>query len=245
VAADIVLMAIKKKVTISWSGGKDSAFALYRILISGEYEVVSIHTLFNEENKRVGLHGVHETLIERQAIAMGLKLKKLYLPVTSNHDAYKILMTDFYKECSHQKIEAVVFGDIFLEDLRQFRETMLSDASLDGIFPLWKTDSKMMIDDFLNTGFKTVVCSADQKFFDERSVGKTIDQEFLSSLHPDVDPCGENGEFHTFVYEGPIFNKPVHFQFGDAVLKRYDFQVKNADGTIEEKSSAFWFRELI
>jgi hypothetical protein len=135
-------MDLKKKVTISWSGGKDSALSLLKILQSGEFEIVHLHTVINEETRRVGLHGVHETLIQAQADAMGLKLVKLYLPSSEDHTAYEKLMLSFYSQCAAEQIDAVVFGDIFLEDLKNYREKMLQVSGVKGIFPLWRMKSK-------------------------------------------------------------------------------------------------------
>jgi uncharacterized protein (TIGR00290 family) len=245
VDADIVLMGSRKKVTISWSGGKDSAFALFRVLLSGEYEVVHLHTVFNASNHRVGLHGIHETLIERQAESLGLKLHKLFLEESSNHDSYEKLMTVFYLQCAAEKIESVVFGDIFLEDLRIFRETMLTKAKMTGVFPLWKADTKMLLEDFINTGFKTLLCAADKRHFKDSQLGKTLDHNFIDTLRPGIDPCGENGEFHTFVYDGPIFKHPVIFQPGEVISKSYQYKIKTANGEMLDTESMFWFKELL
>ena len=242
--ADIALMDSKKKVTISWSGGKDSAFALYKIMVSGEYEVVHLHTVINAETKRVGLHGVGEKLIEAQAKGLGLKLVKLYLPPTEDHDAYTKLMENFYHQCASAKIDAVVFGDIFLEDLKIFRERMLTTYGLEGIFPIWGIDSARLVEDFLNVGFKTLLCSADKKYFKADSLGKTIDQEFLRSLSAKVDPAGENGEFHTFVYDGPVFNNPIHLKQGEVVEKNYSYKMTMENGEVTTVESIFLFKDL-
>jgi uncharacterized protein (TIGR00290 family) len=244
VVADIALMASKKKVTISWSGGKDSAFALYKILLSGEYEVVHLHTLFNSETKRVGLHGVHELLIEKQAEAIGIPLIKLYLPESDNHDTYANVMTRFYKDCFLEGIQGVVFGDIFLEDLREFRIGMLKRAHLEGIFPIWKIDSAKLVDDFLNVGFKTILCSAKKEFFKSSELGRTITSDFIAGLTKEIDVCGENGEFHTFVYDGPIFRRPVQFLLGHVIDKSYHYKVTLQDGTVDNQQTSFWFQDL-
>jgi len=241
--ADIVHMASKKKVTISWSGGKDSAFALYKAMLSGEYDIVHLHMVFDKANHRVGLHGVHESLIEEQAKSLGFDLVKLYLPESNDHAAYENLMGTFYRSCAREGVEAVVFGDIFLEDLKLYREKLLGAAKLQGIYPIWKIDSVKLIDDFLNLGFKTVMCAANAKWFTASEVGITIDHPFVQSLSRDVDPCGENGEFHTFVYAGPIFRSPVKFKLGPVVSKDYSYRV-NQDGIIKEERSSFWFQEI-
>jgi uncharacterized protein (TIGR00290 family) len=236
---------MKKKITISWSGGKDSAFALYKILLSGEYEINHLHTVINSETKRVGLHGVREELIEQQANALGFKLIKLYLQSSDNHAAYEALMKSFYAKCAADNIEGVVFGDIFLEDLKKYREELLSESGMHGIYPIWRCNSRMLVEDFLYAGFKTVVCSANGKYFQSHQVGKTIDKLFVDTLHPDVDPCGENGEFHTLVYEGPIFKTPIKFQLGEVVEKVYAYNIKKEDGEVQSTQSSFWFQDLL
>jgi uncharacterized protein (TIGR00290 family) len=243
--ADIVLMDSRKKVTISWSGGKDSALALYKIQLSGDFEVAGLHTVINEETKRVGMHGVREELIEAQAQALNLPLTKIYLERSENHEAYEKLMRTFYDQCAAEKLDGVVFGDIFLEDLRLFREKLLAHSSLQGIFPLWKMDTGILLKDFIHRGFKTVICSANVLHFAAQQVGKTIDEEWILGLPPAIDPCGENGEFHTFLYDGPIFKAPVRFAYGDVVRKTYSYQRVKTDGNIETLETAFWFQDLL
>ena len=232
------------KVTISWSGGKDSSFALYKILQSPQYEVMSLHTVISEENNRVGMHGIREDLIEKQAQSIGLPLVKLYLESSASHDAYDKLMKDFYQCCVQNGIQGVVFGDIFLEDLKKFREDLLQPFNLNGIFPLWKLDTTKLITEFINTGFKTLLCAADAKHFSSEQMGKTIDNDFISHLPEGVDPCGENGEFHTFVYDGPIFKKAIEFEYGSVVKKAYSFQ-KRTENEIQTVETGFWFQDLL
>jgi uncharacterized protein (TIGR00290 family) len=243
-AAGTAHMDSKKKVTISWSGGKDSALALHRILRSGEFEICHLHTVIDAGTKRVGLHGVREALIEKQAKALGLKLVKLYLPASNDHHTYEQLMCAFYNQCFNEGIQGVVFGDIFLEDLKNFRERMLRAASLDGIFPLWKEDSRMLINEFISLRFKTMICSANAAFFQSSEVGKIIDLAFINDLPLLVDPCGENGEFHTFVFDGPVFAKPVLLKKGEVVKKDYHYRITLPDGTVQDTDSSFWFQEL-
>jgi uncharacterized protein (TIGR00290 family) len=237
-------MDSKKKITISWSGGKDSALALFRLQQSKQFEIVHLHTVIDQATKRVGLHGVRETLIESQAEALGLKLVKLFLPPSQDHDAYVKLMTDFYQECAHEQISAVMFGDIFLDDLKTFRESMLSKANLEGVFPLWKQASRKLIEEFLAAGFKTVLCAADKKYFNSQHIGSTLDKQFIDEFSQIIDICGENGEFHTFVYDGPTFKKPVDFSLGSVASKEYRYKMTNADGLVEEKHTSFLFQEL-
>lgn len=229
----------KKKVSISWSGGKDSAFALYKILLSGAYEVVNLHTVIDEESKRVGLHGVRESLIEEQAESIELPLVKVYLTRSQNHDAYEKLMKSFYMQCARQNIEGVIFGDIFLEDLRHYREELMKDCNLIPFFPLWKMDCALLWEDFIKAGFKTMICSADASMFREEELGKTMELSFPETLNPGVDIAGEHGEFHTLVYDGPIFKKPLLIEPGEVVKRTYAYQRKNDAGKIEMAETAF------
>jgi uncharacterized protein (TIGR00290 family) len=236
---------MKKSVTISWSGGKDSALSLHQIQATGNVNISGLHTVINSETRRVGMHGIHESLIDKQAEAIGLPITKLYLEPSETHAAYKKLMDDFYRKCACEGINGVVFGDIFLEDLKTFREELLAATGLQAIFPLWKHDTDLIIRTFLDKGFKTLICAADAKHFSENQVGKTIDLEFIQNLSSHVDPCGENGEFHTFVFDGPIFNKALTFQQGKVVKKTYNFQKLNTDGVVEDVQSSFWFQDLL
>jgi uncharacterized protein (TIGR00290 family) len=237
-------MALKKKISVSWSGGKDSAFALYKILAQNNYEIVNLHTVIVTETKRVGLHGIHESLIDVQARNLGFKLIKLYLDSSDNHDAYTALMRNFYKQCGEEGTEGILFGDIFLEDLKAFRDELLAPSGVKGIYPLWHMNTKILVEDFINAGFKTLICSANSKFFGRDSIGKTLDERFINALPPEVDPCGENGEFHTFVYDGPIFKKPVGFQLGEVVERSYEYRIKSDDGSISVEKSSFWFQDI-
>lgn len=238
-------MVSRKKVTISWSGGKDAAFSLYKILQSPLYEVVHLHTLVDSATLRVGMHGIPEALVRQQAEAIGLPLKILRLEKSESNEKYALLMKGFYETCAQEGIEAVVFGDIFLEDLRSYRESLLAAAKLEGIYPLWKTDTAELLTDFINTGFRTLVCCANAEFFVQEEVGKTIDHTFMRQLSPNVDPCGERGEFHTFVYDGPLFKKQIEMKRGEVVQQQYEFDVRAEDGTLTRKKSLFWFQELL
>lgn len=235
---------MKQKVTISWSGGKDSAFALYKIMTAGEFEIVGLHTVIDEENKRVGLHGVSEVLIEKQAHAIGLPLTKIYLPASKTDESYKLCMAKFYEQCVKEGIEGVVFGDIFLEDLREFRRDLLKPYGLFGVFPLWGMDTKMLLTDFMLAGFKTTICSANADLFSEHQLGKILDRQFLDSLSPAMDACGENGEYHTFVCDGPLFQRPIHVTWGNVIKKTYSYGKTNPDGKTEMQQSNFWFQDL-
>ena len=237
-------MGLKKKVTISWSGGKDSAFALYKIFASGEFEVVNLHTVIDQDSKRVGLHGVREMLIEKQAEHIGIPLEKIYLPASTDHEVYRSTMQKFYRECADDGIEGVVYGDIFLEDLRDFRLSLIEPNKFTATFPLWKLDSKILLNDFIATGFKTTLCAADAAHFSPHQMS-LVDHKFLSLLPPGVDACGENGEFHTFVFDGPLFKKPIPITKGEIVKKTYSYQKTEPNGEVKRLESSFWFQDLL
>lgn len=229
---------MKKKVSISWSGGKDGCYALYKVLQEKELEVVSLHTSFNSELKRVGMHGTPEALIEAQAAAIGIPLQKIYVPADSSNASYEAAMLDFYRQQKEAGIEAIVFGDIFLEDLKAYRDALVARAGLEAIYPLWQQDTHQLLNNFLEAGFKTAICAVDAKFFKPETAGSTLDQHFIANLPLDVDPCGERGEFHTFVYDGPLFRQPVVFECADLVHKNYSM------GTNSDTSLGFWFADL-
>lgn len=235
---------MKEKVAISWSGGKDCSLALFEILQSNEYEVARLHTSFNVDTNRVGLHGIKQSLIEQQAQSTGIWLDKILIPSAENHIAYENALHEYYQRLVKAGIRTIVFGDIFLEDLKAYREKMLSSLGLKGVFPLWKVDSKVVAEKFIKSGFKAVVCAADAKYFNKEDVGREYDFDFIQSLPAGVDPCGENGEFHTFVYDGPIFKVPISCERHQIEAKEYLYKVNLPNGQSESRVSKFWFQEL-
>jgi uncharacterized protein (TIGR00290 family) len=234
----------KLKVAVSWSGGKDSAQALWYLLQDDRYQVVHLFTVFDKELRRVGLHGIPEHLIEQQAKAIGLHLKKLYLPSSEDHRAYEELMVQNFNELREEDIRHVMFGDIFLDDLKSYRDQMLEKAGLVGVYPIWKKDTEPLVRQFISLGFKTALCAANAKYFSSSALGSTINDNFLAQLPVGVDPGGENGEFHTFVFDGPIFKHPVDFAMGKVVQKTYEYKTINKEGEEEMQKTTFLFREF-
>ncbi|MEO1051085.1 MAG: diphthine--ammonia ligase [Bacteroidota bacterium] len=232
-------------ISVSWSGGKDSAFMLHKLLESDLYDIKNLHTVFDADLKRVGLHGIREELIAAQADALGLPLEKLYLTKSDDHNNYEQLVTDFYSHQRKEGIAAIAFGDIFLEDLKAYRDNFLTDAGLKGVYPIWGYDTSQLVNDFLKAGFKTRICAANSAFFTEEQVGETLTEAMVANFPAAVDPCGENGEFHTFVFDGPIFKTPVSHGVKDAVSKTYTYNKQTASGDIEEINTTFWFREIV
>lgn len=213
-------MKEKEAVIMSWSGGKDSAFALHQVLKEGKYQVKYLLTNIYKPNKRVSMHGVPESLIEAQAQSIGIPLVKMYIE-EKTHDEYDIKMKEVLTNFKSEGITKVVFGDIFLEDLKEYREKRLTEVNMNGLFPLWGKDTHQLSQQFIKEGFKTHVCSIDTSKIPTHLIGVDYSEDFLSQLDKAIDPCGENGEFHSFCFAGPIFNKTIFFQKNDIVTKTY------------------------
>jgi uncharacterized protein (TIGR00290 family) len=209
----------KQKILMSWSGGKDSALALFELQKAGEHSVVSLLTTVTEQYERISMHGVRRSLLERQAQSMGLPLEQIRIPPQCVNSEYEARMEAVLAAHLKNGVRQVAFGDIFLEDLRQYREKNLARLGMTGLFPVWKRDTREMVKTFLELGFRAVVVCVDSKVLDSSFAGKPLDEEFLRRLPPNVDPCGENGEFHTFVYDGPIFHQEIPFSPGETVLR--------------------------
>ncbi|MCH7415631.1 diphthine--ammonia ligase [Belliella sp. R4-6] len=230
----------KIKISMSWSGGKDSAFALWKLMNDPRYEVVRLHTTFGEESRRVGMHGIQESLIEKQAESIGMDLDKIYYPASGDNKEYETAINSYLDTLKTEGIETIAYGDIYLEDLKAYREQQLSKRDFKAIFPLWKKDTAQTARDFIAAGFQTLICAADADLIEEKWVGSIFNLEFLKNLPYKIDPCGENGEFHTFCYDGPIFQHPIAVSKKQTISKSYHF--KTDEGKEIEKK--FWFAEL-
>ena len=218
--------------------------ALDQIIRSGDYKIDHLHTVIDEDLRRVGMHGIKEKLIDEQAASLGIPLEKLYLKASDGHHNYEKLMSTYYADLENEDFEGVVFGDIFLEDLRVYREKMLEAAGLQGFYPLWRQNTSQLIAEFIELGYQTKVCAADARFFDAKALGKVVDQKFIDRLPGGVDPCGENGEFHTFVYDGPLFHYPIEVESQEVTEKSYTYKKTNDDGSQETLERKFLFSEL-
>lgn len=210
-------------VLISWSGGKDSALALYEVLDRQDYIVSALLTTVSEEYDRISMHGVRRVLLEQQAAALGLPLEKVFLSTNASNEEYEARMGQVLKRYQEAGVRAVVFGDIFLEDLRKYREERLAALGLKGVFPLWKRDTRTLARSFSASGFKAITTCVDTTALGEQFAGRLIDAQFLDELPANVDACGENGEYHSFVYDGPIFKTPVSCTRGEIVLRENRF----------------------
>ena len=214
---------MKEKVVLCWSGGKESALALHEIQKNKSLEVVSLLTTVTEEYNRISMHGVRRELLERQAESAGVALHMVFISKDASEDEYASKVEKAMLHFKRQNICSVVFGDVFLEDVRKYREENLSKIGMNAIFPLWGRNTAELAGEFIRLGFKAVTTCVDSKQLDGRFVGKMFDEDFLSELPAGADPCGENGEFHSFVFDGPIFKKPVEFKIGEIVLRENRF----------------------
>ena len=231
----------KPGISISWSGGKDSALALYYLRQSDDFDIVELHTVFNVENKRVGLHGIHENLIQKQADLLCIPLSRLYLETDSTTKAYEKLMHDHYKHLARQGIQHVMFGDIFLEDLKDFRDAMLRKSGLKGIYPLWQKNTHRLLKEFLDAGFESVLCAGDADKLPKELIGKPISSDLLTL---DVDPCGENGEYHSFVTQSPMFEGIIPVEIQGIKSKEYQYDLLDKSGGLITTTKRFWFADI-
>src|SRR5690606_38668860 len=230
----------KIKVSLSWSGGKDSAFALWKLLTDDRFEVAELHTTFGEQTRRVGMHGIHEELIEAQASAIGIPLRKIYYPASGDNAAYEKAMGEYFTALEREGVSHIAYGDILLADLKKYREERLAERGFLGVFPLWNRDTRILAEEFLQSGFKTKLCAADADKISKDWVGGDFDREFLAQLPLDVDPCGENGEFHSFCYDGPIFSKALDISCKAVIQQSYDILLENGD----KEKKIYWFGEI-
>jgi len=229
----------------NWSGGKDSALALWSVATDKKFSIEYLLTSMNRFHDRVSMHGVRRELVVAQAASLDIPLITLELPEQPDMREYETAVMGQVNWLKEKGITYSVFGDIFLEDLRKYREEKLAKAGISCLFPLWKKDTNQLIDAFIDQGFKAVVVCVNEKDLDKSFCGREIDKDFCMDLPGTVDPCGENGEFHTFVYDGPIFKTPVSFKKGDVVYKTYSAPKQSAgDSNRAEETYGFHFCDL-
>lgn len=210
---------MSEKILFSWSGGKDSALSLYELQKAQGYEVMALLTTITKDYERVSMHGVRQVLLERQAESLGFSLEKALISKDASNEEYESKMRAVLEQYQKTGVSTVAFGDLFLEDIRKYRENNLARLGMKGIFPLWGRDTRELAEIFIDSGFKAVITCVDSQVLEKRFVGRSYDKQFLRELPPGVDPCGENGEFHTFVYDGPIFRKEISLTIGETVLR--------------------------
>lgn len=230
----------------NWSSGKDSALALYYLLQDKNYTIDELVTTVNSHFNRVSMHGLRKELLVAQTEAIQIKSSLIELPEMPNMETYENKMTETISRLKNEGFTHSAFGDIFLEDLKNYRETQLKKQHLKAVFPLWKRNTKTLLNEFLDLGFKTIIVCANSKYFDESFVGTVIDQYFIDNLPEGVDPCGENGEFHTFCFDGPIFKTPISFSIGEKVYRAYD-PPRTDESVCKSKGEKYgvWYCDLI
>ncbi|MCF8308611.1 MAG: diphthine--ammonia ligase [Bacteroidales bacterium] len=229
-----------KKMYFNWSSGKDSALALHYLQQDNEFDIDLLLSTVNSKNDRVAMHGTQAELLKAQAEATGLKISLLELPGQPTMEEYNSIMTNEILRLKALGYEYTGFGDISLEDIRQYRERMLSPMDIKPVFPLWKKDTRALMHNFLEQGFRTVIVAAKADLMGKEFLGQELTKGLLNELPEEVDPCGENGEFHTFCFDGPIFQEPVKFTLGEKVYQTYP----NPDKESTQKEIGFWFIDL-
>lgn len=219
------------KAFLNWSGGKDSAWCLYKAREEGVAPSALV-TSVNGEQGRVSMHGVRRELLERQAEAIGLPLYTVELPEEPSMEAYEREISRSNRLLKDRGFTHALSGDLFLEDLKEYRQRLYAKDGIECLFPLWKTDTTELLHQFIDTGFKAIIVCVNSSMLDQSFCGRFIDHQFLQDLPSSADPCGENGEYHSFVFDGPLFRSPVPFQKGAIVSRQY-------------MGSGFYFCELV
>ncbi len=207
----------RPKAWMSWSTGKDSAWALHTTRTRGEVEVVALLTTVNAAQARVAMHAVRETLLEAQALAVGLPLVKVPIPSPCPNAVYEQAMEEAVRRARLEGVTRMIFGDLFLEDIRKYREEKLASTGIKPLFPIWGLDTAALARQMLEAGLRAYLTCVDPKKLDTTFAGRKFDAQLLKDLPAGVDPCGENGEFHTYAYQGPMFRQPIPVEVGPVV----------------------------
>ena len=230
----------KIKAVFNWSGGKDSAHALYRVMQSGEYEIVALLTTFNRGTRRSTMHDIPFSLLAAQAESIGIPLYAVDLTPKGNMEDCGKAMTAAVEHFKEQGVTHFIFGDIFLHDVRKYREEALNPEGITVIEPLWDMTTAEVMEEFLTSGLKTIIVTTTASELGKEFIGQHITKELISEFPPHIDICGENGEYHTFCYDGPIFRTPVPFTTKEPF--RMEFPIKLDTG--ETKIFGYWFAGL-
>ncbi len=227
-------------IALNWSSGKDAAMAFYQLQQDTNYRVKTLLTSLSEGYNRVSMHGTPAALLELQALRMQVPLKQIRLPENADMAAYNTIMQTAVGELKAEGIDTFAFGDIFLEDLKTYRETQLAQAGAKAIFPLWKRDTAQLVAAVEDSGIKAMIICVHDKFLGKEFLGRFINRELLNDLPEGVDPCGENGEYHTVVIDAPFFNEPIAVHKGEIVYKQY----QASDQTDTAWHTGFYFLDV-
>ena len=202
------------QAVVFWSGGKDSAMALYKAKQYPQIQVVGLVTTISKAINQTAVHKIPEAVLDRQARETGLPLRKMWVQEMPDNKEYEEVLSGVYSLLKEEGINTVIYGDIFLEDIKAYREDLIQKSGLKALFPLWNLDSRSLMADFIEQGFKAVVCNINSAILPESFLGRELNASLLEDLPEGIDPAGENGEFHTFCFDGPVFNNPVEFNTG-------------------------------
>jgi uncharacterized protein (TIGR00290 family) len=216
-------MRDKERLVLSWSGGKDSAMSAYELRCSGKHEIAALLTTLTEDYDRISMHGVRRELLERQAESLGIPLHKVLIPKDCSNEIYESRMREAFGHFKAQGIAKIAFGDLFLEDVKNYRQRQLAQAGMTGLYPIWRRDTAELVRTFIGLGFKAILACVDTQAIDASFAGREIDEHLLRDLPSGADPCGEYGEYHSFVYSGPIFNQPIACRAGARTLRSARF----------------------
>jgi uncharacterized protein (TIGR00290 family) len=208
-----------KRTLLSWSSGKDSAWSLHLLRQRNEYDIVGLLTTFNQAANRVAMHAVRRSLAEAQAKAAGVPLWEVDLPWPCSNADYESIMKETCKHAVDAGIECIAFGDLFLTEVRAYREKQLENSGMQPIFPVWGMSTRELARSMILSGLRAKLTCVDPKLLGAEFVGREFDEKFLSDLPTEIDPCGENGEFHTFVYAGPMFHHDLSIELGEIVTR--------------------------
>ncbi len=204
---------------LSWSSGKDSAWALHVLRNAGEYEVTALYTTVNAAFDRVAMHAVRVELLRRQAEAVGLPLHIIEIPYPCSDEQYAAVMTDFMASAQAAGVQCMAFGDLYLQDVRDYREQRMQGTGIEAVFPLWGRDTGELLAEMLGSGLRACLTCVDPRVLSAEFAGRELTPELVASMPPGIDPCGENGEFHSFVFDGPMFNQPLEIESGKIVTR--------------------------
>lgn len=220
---------------LNWSSGKDAAMAYLQLSRQDTYTVTHLLTTINAEHDRIFMHGIRESLLDAQAQRMGLPLEKLKLPPSPDDHVYKAAMAAAFDRLKAQGVTAAAYGDIFLEDLKQYREAQLAQVGINAVFPLWQRSTRELVQAVEDAGIEAIIVCVNGKVMGKEFLGRKLDRQLLADLPAGVDPCGENGEYHSFVYNAPYFSTPIPLTMGETVFRQYD---------TAENSWGFYFLDL-
>lgn len=208
-----------KKTWLSWSSGKDSAWALHVLSQSDEYSVKGLFTTINSEFERVAMHAVRVELLKKQAQAVGLPLYLIEIPNPCSNEQYAAVMTDFMAHAGNEGVQCMAFGDLYLEDVRHYREERMQGSGIEPIFPLWGRPTRALLAEMLAGGLRACLTCVDPRVLPAAFAGRELTPALLESMPDSIDACGENGEFHSFVFDGPMFNQPLDIEMGEVVSR--------------------------